>query len=118
MWQIKNLQLKGVLKTSPTAVYWLIQNDGAIRVVPAKVLHAIADGTSRLSNDRFNLRYSDIRHAAIDLDSYMVDLVTGGWLGSSRKKTIELARGTTGTTNARMLFELTIRRELQDGDLR
>ncbi|WP_127479082.1 hypothetical protein [Nocardioides pantholopis] len=115
-WKIETRQLSWLLATSPTAVYWLIENTGLIRVVPAKVLLAIADGTARLANGTFTIDYCDVRHAAIDLHSYLVDLVTGGWLGSSNDDTIALATGTTGTTGARTLFELTIRRELAADD--
>jgi hypothetical protein len=115
-WSIKVDQLIKLLRTSPTAVYWLIENSGQVRVVPAKVLHAIADGTARLENGVFTIHYSDVRHTMINLDSYMVDLMTGGWLGSSDPGSVALATGSSGRNGARVIFELTIRRELDDAN--
>jgi len=37
-WTIKNKQLQDLLDRSPTAVYWLLANDGNVLVVPAKLL--------------------------------------------------------------------------------
>jgi hypothetical protein len=83
-WTVANDQLEALLDRSASAVYWLLANDGGVLVVPAKLLVAIARGTGREIQGTFQVGYADVRHAAVDLAQFFVDLLVGAWLGSDR----------------------------------
>ena len=108
-WTIDLAQLDGLLTVSPTAVYWLISREGTIWVVPAKLVQGFARGKRVEDQGTFTLRYTDVRHCAVGLDSYFVDLASGGWLGSATDASVTLARGDKSRTVARNLFELSVR---------
>lgn len=93
-WTIKNSQLQDLLNRSPTAVYWLLANDGDVLVVPAKLLAAAAAGSERQDQQTFQVGYAAVRHAAVDLAQFFVDLLVGAWLGSDRPTLLNYANGT------------------------
>jgi hypothetical protein len=115
-WTIGNGQLAALLDLSPTATYWLLAVDGAVWAVPAKYLQAIAEGTGRGRGTQgsFTLYYSDVRHCAITLAGYLVDLLTGTWIGSPSQTMIEIATGQNAGTRPLALFELTIQSQNVD----
>ncbi|WP_101382985.1 hypothetical protein [Kitasatospora sp. GP30] len=91
-WQINRLQLDQLLRVSPTAVYWLIAGSGDVMAVPAKVL--LVTGLMKTGGSaRFTVGHSDIRHAAVGLEHYFTDLITGLWLGSTSDETVAAAKG-------------------------
>lgn len=93
-WTIKNNQLQDLLDRSPTAVYWLLANDGNVLVVPAKLLAAAAAGSGKQDQQTFQVGYAAMRHAAVDLAQFFVDLLVGSWLGSDRPALLDYAKGT------------------------
>jgi hypothetical protein len=108
-WTIKLDQLDGLLSVSDSAVYWLITGSGSILVVPAKLLLAVAQGTGVADQGTFTLYYPQVRHAAIALSSYLVDLLSGTWLGIQAAEALALARGESSSTKTRAVFELSVR---------
>ncbi|UGT61782.1 hypothetical protein [Nocardia asteroides] len=110
-WRIKIDQIKDLLSTSPTAAYWLIGADGDVYAVPAKLLLGRAAGAGRLDKVDFTLHYTDIRHAAIRLESYLTYLSVGTWTGSAAMEAVRLGRSRKDAvgTRARAIFELSVR---------
>lgn len=108
-WEIDLDQLQDLLATSSTAVYWLIAGDGSVRVLPAKLLLAVAAGTGVIQQGTFTLRYDQVRHAAVSVSSYLVDLTSGAWLGTVSPDALAVARGESAVTAPRSVFELSIR---------
>lgn len=120
-WSIEIDQLRTLLNVSPTAVYWLLAHDGYVLVVPGKVVLGIVEAKiAHEGQQHVTVHYTQVRHAAIDLENYLVDLTIGGWLGSTSDVMVELATGTsappgarTPRTSAYPLFEIVIKRSAE-----
>lgn len=113
-WKIEIPQLRGLLGKSPTATYWLITHDGHVLVLPGKILLGIVNSKANVDQGTLIVNYSQLRHATIDLDAYLVDLTIGGWVGSTNEELVALASGNPGaTTIAADLFELSVRRQAE-----
>lgn len=92
-WRITVKQLGDILNYSQTAVYWLIQPDGQVIVVPAKLLQGIVRGTGKSEQGSVTVGYHQLRAASVSLDQFMVDLFLGLWVGTSAEATLRFARG-------------------------
>ncbi|MER7506708.1 hypothetical protein AB0L05_42005 [Nonomuraea pusilla] len=108
-WVVAIGQLEDLLRCSATAVYWMIAEDGAVRVVPAKMLLALRRGGSKPNARTFTVRYSDIRHVAIPLGHYLCDVLLGMWVASSNPETLAIADGSNERTKPRHLLGISIR---------
>ncbi|WP_143447392.1 hypothetical protein [Kineosporia sp. R_H_3] len=108
-WKIDLLQLHGLLAKSPTSAYWLMCHDGTVLVVPAKLLDAIRQARAASDQKTIIVNYTQVRHAAVGLDTYFIDLCIGTWLGSSGVDLVELARGDGTSTVASGLLEVAVR---------
>ena len=93
-WTIANDQLADLLDRNASALYWLLANDGGVLVVPGKLLLAMGRGTGREAQGTFQVGYADVRHAAVDLAQFLVDLLVGAWLGSDRPPLLAYAART------------------------
>jgi hypothetical protein len=106
VWTIERKQLTLLLNRSATAVYWLLRTDGTPLVVPAKYLAAL--GVRSKSGKTFTVDYITVRHAAVDLPSYLTDLVIGLWLGSSDEQVLAAAEGTAPRQRPRHVLAITV----------
>lgn len=107
-WEIKVAQLETLLKTCPSAVYFLICGHGEVLVVPARHLFGFVRGKAQLAVTKSrDLGYNDVRSAAIPLEQYIVDLLVGQWTGSSDDAMIAFVQNDQGL-GPRHLVELDI----------
>ncbi|MFD3400091.1 hypothetical protein ACFWUU_05430 [Kribbella sp. NPDC058693] len=107
-WRIDVQQLRELLKLSGTAVYWLIRSDGDVLVVPGKVLLGIVAETAQPEATSRTIRYSEIRHAAVGLGSYLCDLLMGMWLGTADSAMICTLDGTDALTSPLAILEVAV----------
>lgn len=82
VWKIDIPQLDKLLAHDPTATYWLLaqHKDERVLSVPAKYLKAVAAG--RGVQATADLRYEDVRHAAVPLSEEIFNMFLGLWIGS------------------------------------
>ncbi len=76
-------------------------------------LAAVAAGRGKQDQQTFQVGYAAMRHAAIDLAQFFVDLLVGGWLGSDRPAVLNYAKG-TGTPESPYAV-ITVRVTVGDG---
>jgi hypothetical protein len=55
-----------------------------------------------------NISYHQIRSATIPLSQYLIDLLTGAWLGSASDRALTIARGEARGFRPREIFEITV----------
>lgn len=91
-WRIDLPQLDKLLATSATACYWLIGAAGEVFVIPARFL-AGAQPARKTSAESMTVSYAEIRSMAIPLSQFVVDLLTGGWVGAFGEAALKKARG-------------------------
>jgi hypothetical protein len=100
-------QLDDLLRTSQTSCYWLIGAAGEIFVVPAKLLYAMKRGRATESGS-MNVSYHQIRSAAIPLAQCLIELFSGGWIGTSAERALITARGEDRGFVPREIFEIRV----------
>ena len=105
-WVINVAQLNDLLKTSASAVYWLIDTDGTVLAVPAKLVKARIPGKK---SNTFTLRFNEVRSTAIPIDQFLVELLIGAWIGSGESSAIEIALGNDPKLVPRNLVEIQVR---------
>jgi hypothetical protein len=107
-WRITlTTQLDDLLRTSQTSCYWLIGAGGEIFVVPTKVLYAMKRGRATKSAS-MNVSYHEIRSSAIPLAQSLMDLFSGGWIGTSAEQALITARGEDRGFVPREIFEIRV----------
>jgi len=106
-WTVDRDQLRKLLSHSATAVYWLIEGDGSILVVPAKYLAGIAAATERQS-PHLTVDRSQLRHVAVPLAHHLTDLMMGMWLGSGEESVLNAAEGNTPGVRPRHVLGITV----------
>lgn len=104
-WTIETKQLKDLLMTSQSAVYWLIDPSGDVLVVPAKLLGALAP---KRAGRTFTVGFNSVRSAAIMIDQFLAELLVGGWLGNERDQAKRIARGEVAGLVPKYLVELQV----------
>jgi hypothetical protein len=108
-WTIETAQLKTLQGRSQTAVYWLYAPDGTIHVVPARIIRAILVGEDRAAVAHARIDLSNVRSASITMSQFLVDLFTGGWIGSTDPRALQVARGEDAFDKPDITFALRIR---------
>jgi hypothetical protein len=112
-WKIEVRQLKDHLLThSQTSVYWLINAQGDVLVVPARMLLALIRGMGGENQGTVDLGYSRVRSMAIPLSQFLVDLLLGGWVGTEDAKALCFARGENFNTKPLHIIEIKVRYDL------
>ncbi|MCD0463054.1 hypothetical protein [Roseiconus lacunae] len=107
-WRIDTAQLKGLLKYSQSAVYWLFGTGGEVFVVPAKLLWAMALGQEKETQGTFNVRYSEIRTSSIPLRQFIVQLSLGLWIGSLDSQLLRFVKGEESGILPRHIVEIVV----------
>lgn len=107
-WSIDVSQLNDILEYSQTAVYWLIQPNGQVLVVPSKLLLGIIRGSGKSNQGSVSVGYHQVRSVAISLSQYVIDLFLGLWLGTNIEKTLRFARGEETMTKPMHIVEINV----------
>ncbi len=105
-WRINTQQLKDLMSTSQSSVYWLIDPSGEVCVVPAKVIKAYMP---RNAGKTFTVGFNALRSVAISVEQFLAELLVGGWLGSDADKTRAIARGEVPGLVPKHLVEIDVR---------
>ena len=104
-WKIDVKQLNDLLNTSSSAVYWLINRDGTILTVPAKLIKAWTPLTAGKS---FTIGFNKVRSAAIPVDQFLAELLVGAWVGNGQPIAMKIARGEEPRLVPRELVEVSV----------
>ena len=107
-WRISVSQLQHIINFSQTATYWLIQPNGQVFAVPARLLYAIIKGAEKLHQSTVTISYDQVRSQAITLAQFLVDLFIGVWLGTSREDVLRFARGEDLRTKPRYVVKIRV----------
>ena len=108
-WRVDTRQLTDILEWSQTAAYWLIDPGGEVFATPARLLRAILQEQGKLSQGSAVVPYGTVRSMAIPLRQFLVDLVVGLWIGTTRADTLCFAKGESGRTRPRHIVEIEVR---------
>jgi len=108
-WRVDILQLADILEWSQTAAYWLIDPNGEIFATPARLLRAILQEQGKLTQGSAIVPYGAVRSMGIPLRQFLVDLVIGLWIGTTRADTLRFAKGEAGKTRPRHIVEIEVR---------
>ena len=107
-WRIDIQQLAALLKMSQSAGYWLILSTGEILCVTARWIHGLAEGREALAQGSVTLGYNDLRHAAVPIGQYILEIFLGTWIGSIEPQVISFTKGTNSRLAPRYIFEVSI----------
>ena len=104
-WKIDVKQLNDLLDTSSSAAYWLINRDGTILTVPAKLIKA---WTPLKAGKSFTIGFNKIRSAAVPVDQFLAELLFGAWIGNGQPIAMKIARGEVPLLIPRELVEVSV----------
>ncbi len=107
-WRIDIRQLAVLLKMSQSAGYWLILSTGEILCVTARWVHGLVEGRGALGQGSVTLGYNDLRHAAVPIGQYILEIFLGTWVGSIDSETVSFARGENSRLAPRYIFDVSI----------
>lgn len=109
-WTIAREQLDDLQQRTDAAFYWLLLSSGEVACVPARILNGIAAARALPAEQRtFVVGYREIRHAAIPLDQFVPELVTGTWVGTHRPDVVSFARGEHSRIEPQRIFTISLR---------
>lgn len=108
-WRINVEQLRDIIRFSQTSAYWLIEPNGEVLVIPARLLYAILEGKDQLEQGSATVHYYQIRSMCIPLWQFLVNLFLGIWLGTADEQVLRFARGEDARTQPRHIVEIEVR---------
>jgi hypothetical protein len=107
-------RLSRLIELSQTAAYWLYDPDGGIHVVPARLIEALRLGSFDPPIGTITVSRSRLKSMFIALDQFMIDLLTGVWLGTSTERAFTAADGNDEHYAADATFEIKVVRQTLD----
>jgi hypothetical protein len=108
-WQIDVIpQLDNLINLSQTSVYWLLDPDGQVHVVPARLIRGVIRAEGKLTQSSAGIDYAHIRSMRCSLYQFLVDLFTGAWLGTSDERALAAAAGKDAFRRPRHLFDIKV----------
>jgi hypothetical protein len=110
-WRVTIPQLLTLLDMSETSVYWLFCSTGETLCVPAKLLLGLATHAAALEQETFTVGYNDIRHAAVPVSQFLLELFIGLWLGTRKSDVLAFANGDLPNLRPRELFAISLTNE-------
>lgn len=107
-WRIDVPQLGGLLRASQSSSYWLLTTAGEVLCVTARWIHGLVKGRDALGKGSVTVGYNDVRHTAVALEQFLLELFLGTWVGDTREGVLDFALSENGDIPARHIFQVAV----------